>query len=92
MALSIKDEELDRKVRRLAALKKTSFTGAIRIAVDNELARDEASARIAPMDFDRALQEARARIRATPVDPTRAHLTEDEILGYDENGVPAPPQ
>ena len=88
MALSIKDEELDRKVRRLAALRGTSFTGALRLAVDNELARDgvdpERAARI-----DKAVREAQAWFRAGPIDRS---MTEDEILGYDENGIPTQPK
>lgn len=32
MALSIKDEETDRLVRKLASLTKLSYTGAIRLA------------------------------------------------------------
>lgn len=88
MALSIKDEELDRKVRKLAALRGTSFTGAIRLAVDNELARDggdaEREARI-----DKAVREAQEWFRAGPVDWS---MTDDEILGYDENGIPTQPK
>ena len=41
MALSIKDPETDALVRKLARLRRTSFTGAIRLAVSNELAKEE---------------------------------------------------
>ncbi|WP_197277141.1 type II toxin-antitoxin system VapB family antitoxin [Sphingomonas profundi] len=91
MALSIKDEELDRKVRRLAALRKTSFTGAIRLAVDNELAREavdpEREAR--RVRAEAAVKAAQEWFRAGPVDWS---MTDDEILGYDENGVPTQPE
>lgn len=88
MALSFKDEELDRKVRRLARLKNMSFTGAVRVAVDNELAREEQHAlpRLTREEFWhrlRAIQEAVRR--SGPVDYS---LSENEILGYDENGIP----
>ncbi len=91
MALSIKDEETDRLVRRLAQMKRTSFTGAIRLAVSNELSRmDE------PVDererFLQAVREAQEMFRRMPVDPTLALLSEDEILGYDENGIPTQPK
>ena len=84
MALSIKDEETDRLVRRLARARKTSFTAAIRLAVSNELKREE----VPPEDKDRflrAVREAQAMMRGFPIDNS---LTEDDILGYDENGIP----
>jgi len=87
VALSIKDEELDRKVRQLASLKNTSFTGAIRIAVDNELARAGASDRTARAIA--AVHEAQAWFHAGPIDWSRS---EDDILGYDENGIPTQPE
>ncbi len=86
MALSIKDPELDRSVRRLARERNTTLTGAIKLAVDNELKKtspkftpEEIAERMARMD---ALRD---RIKREGVDWSR---TEDEILGYDENGLP----
>ncbi len=84
MALSIKDEETDRLVRRLARARKTSFTGAIRLAVSNELARGGPT----PDERERFLQavrEAQEIVRRSPIDWSRS---EDDILGYDENGIP----
>jgi antitoxin VapB len=45
MALSIKDEETDRLVRKLASLKQLSYTQTIRLAVTNELKRSETRSR-----------------------------------------------
>lgn len=41
MAFSVKDEETDAAVRRLARLRKMGLTDAIRMAVENELRRAE---------------------------------------------------
>ena len=43
MALSIKDPEAEALIRRLAEVRKMTLTGAIRLAVNNELARDDAA-------------------------------------------------
>jgi antitoxin VapB len=83
MALSIKDEETDRLVRRLARIKKTSFTGAIRLAVGNEIARSGEG------DFRKAVNEAQAWFRANRLENPPS---EDDILGYDENGIPTQPR
>ena len=84
MALSIKDPETDALVRKLARLRRTSFTGAIRLAVNNELAKDEKPKK----DVARiraSVSEIQARWAAAPdLDPRSA----DEILGYDDNGLP----
>lgn len=39
MALSIKNPEIDALVRKLARARGTSYAGAVRLAVENELAR-----------------------------------------------------
>ncbi len=42
MAFHIKDERADQAVRRLAARRNLSITAAVRLALENELKRDEA--------------------------------------------------
>lgn len=85
MALSIKDPQIDRQVRTLALRLNTSMTGAIRLAVNNELAR---TARFSPEEFERRMMA----MRALTADIDRSRLdwskTDDEILGYDEHGLP----
>lgn len=82
MALSIKDVATDQLVRRYAALRKTSFTDAVRIAVGEALRREGRE-----QDEDdrwRRLREIQDRVAAWPSDPR----SDDEILGYDEHGLP----
>ena len=83
MALNIKDAETDRLVRKLARIKKTSFTGAIRLAVSNEIARSGET------DFRKAVAEAQAWFQAHDIGDRRS---EDDILGYGEDGIPTQPQ
>lgn len=83
MALNIKDPETDRLARELAALTGQPITSAVREAIEARLAvlrrrRDVGSA------TDLLAIIHRGRARAT-VD-TRA---EEEILGYDDRGLPA---
>ena len=84
MALSIKDPETDALVRKLAKLRRTSFTGAIRLAVNNELAKDEPPVRDAEK-LRATVREIQAQFASLPVLDER---TPDEILGYDDNGLP----
>lgn len=85
MALSIKNEELDQRIRKLAELTGKSLTSSLRIAVDNEIARHEGKKA-------KDLEAIRARVRAIQervASYPRSDLTDDEILGYDENGLPS---
>lgn len=85
MAPSIRDPEADRLARKLAALSGESMTEAIRTALAERLARtrhareDEVRHLIADV---RAIQ---ARVARLPVLDDRP---EDEILGYDRDGLP----
>ena len=83
MALSIKDPEADRLVRELAAETGESITEAARRAFEERLHRVRAR-RDSGVGRE-AVWEIIERARARPVADPR---TEDEILGYDENGVP----
>ena len=86
MALSVKDAETDRVVRRYAKARGISYTGAIKLAVEEALRREgfgveEPTEEEAYMRFIRGIQERVAR--ATILDPRHP----DEIL-YDEDGLP----
>lgn len=84
MALSIKDPEADRLVRELAAATGESITEAARRAFAERLQRVRASSVAEP---DRArVREIIERARARPVADIR---TDDEILGYDAQGLPS---
>lgn len=83
MALNIKDPEADRLVRELAAATGESITDAARVAFAERLQRVRARAMSEP---DRArVREIIERARARQVVDVPS---EDEILGYDENGIP----
>jgi antitoxin VapB len=86
MALSIKNEELDQRIRKLAGLTGKSLTTSLRIAVDNEIARWEETKkedRRAFLSHVRQIQEKIASL------PTLTTLSDDDIIGYDENGLPS---
>jgi antitoxin VapB len=61
MALHIRDPETDRLVRRLAERKGIPLTEAVKLAVSNELQRDDAR-----LDLRDRLRPIQARIAARP--------------------------
>lgn len=83
MALSIKDAETDRLVRQLAATTGESMTEAVRGAVRERLERERRRRGKASLDEIRAIA---FRCAALPV---LSEASEDEILGYDERGIPS---
>ena len=83
MALSIKDDETDALARRLASTTGESLTVAVREAVRDRLRRVEGRS-AAPRLRD-SLREIRDRCSRLPVLDGRAP---DDILGYDEHGLP----
>jgi antitoxin VapB len=85
MAVLIKDREADTLIRELAERTGESITEAVKQAVRERLQRvplnsDEIAAR------KRKLAELHAYFDSLP--HINAHLSEDEVLGYDENGLP----
>jgi len=84
MALNIKDPETDRLARELAAATGESITEAARQAIAERLTRVRAQSAAAAEG--RTLDDIIARARSLPVLDAR---TPDEIIGYDEYGLPA---
>ncbi|OBQ70459.1 type II toxin-antitoxin system VapB family antitoxin [Mesorhizobium erdmanii] len=86
MALSIKNTEVEQLARELARRRRVSVTEAIRQSLEREVARERLVPREDASDlFQRlmAIAESAGRI------PKRENaMTEDEILGYDEFGIP----
>ncbi len=83
MALSIKDPETERLARALAQRTGETLTVATRRALEERLRRIGGAALRAAVLEDRAA--IRRRWSEMPVlDPRTA----DEIIGYDENGLP----
>ncbi len=81
MALNIKDPETDRLARELAELSGLSITSVVHDALEDRLTVIRARLRAATP----ALEEIITRGRARSVIDTRS---EDEILGYDDQGLP----
>jgi antitoxin VapB len=84
MALSIKDPETERLARDLAARTGETITVATRRALEERLRRVGSNARKAALLED--LAAIQRRWNALPVLDPRSP---DEIIGYDENGVPS---
>lgn len=84
MALNIKDQRADRLVRELAAVTGESLTTAITVSVIERLERVRGAV---PHE-----QRAQAMTRIAERSSGRAVLdrrSADEILGYDDDGLPA---
>jgi antitoxin VapB len=85
MAILIKDQEADQMIRTLAERTGESITEAVKQAVRERL-------RHVPLNESeiavrkRKLAELYAYFDSLPV--INAHLTDDEILGYGEDGLP----
>ena len=82
MALNIKDPVTDQLARELARRMDTSITEALKVALEERLARTEPRMDVAWSDVQAVIE--RGRLRAV-VD----HRSADDIVGYDANGVPA---
>jgi len=85
MGVFIKKPEAEAKIRQLAAQTGESLTEAIERAVDERLARLGPPRRKGRVDRKK-LAELLAYFDSLP--KTNEDLTDDEIVGYDENGVP----
>lgn len=82
MALNIKDAETDRLVRQLADLTGEKITDAVKAAVRERLDREARNRGKASLE---ELMAIARRIASQPVFDPR---TPEEIIGYDENGLP----
>jgi antitoxin VapB len=85
MAISIKSPEADRLARQLAATTGESITMAITVAMRERLEREERKR----LSKAALLEEIRAISHHCAALPVLDARSEDEILGYDENGIPA---
>jgi len=83
MALSLKDPEADRLAREVAERTGETLTGAIVVALRERLARLRGRPRRRPLRVD--LREIAKRCASLP---TLDERSEDEILGYDDHGLP----
>jgi antitoxin VapB len=85
MTVLIKDEEADRLIRELAERTGESITETVRRAVWERLQR-------IPLSEDEIASRKRRLVELLAyfdsLSRENEHLTDDEILGYDENGLP----
>ena len=84
MPLSIKNAEADRLARELANTTGESLTQAVIRALRERLLRERGRTR--GVSLTEELRSIRKRCSVLPVLDDR---TPDEILGYDENGLPS---
>ena len=83
MAISIKSVETERLAREIASKTGESLTGAIQKALEERLERIRQQRRNQILSSQ--LEDILRRVDALPVVDSR---TPDEILGYDEHGLP----
>ena len=85
MGVIIKNAATEAKIRKLAKRTGETLTQAVDRAVDERLARVAPERRKGRVDRAK-LAEVLAYFRSLPKQNER--LTDDEIIGYDENGLP----
>jgi antitoxin VapB len=83
MALSLKNDQAERLARQVAKATGETITQAIQVALEERWNRLKAT-RQNPI-LAAQVQEILRRVDALPTLDTR---TDDEILGYNENGIP----
>lgn len=84
MALSLKDPETDALARQVAKLTGETLTEAVRNSLSERLRREYLQRGENP-NLDKRLEEIARRCAALPVLDDR---TPDDIMGWDENGLP----
>lgn len=84
MALSLKDPETDALARQVAHLTGETLTEAVRCALAERLERE----RLKRGHKRASHEEIRALIARFSTLPVLDDRTDDEIIGYDENGLP----
>lgn len=84
MALSIKHPEADRLARELARRQRKPITRAVIDALESELAREKRRIRRTSR-----IDELMAISRRCAALPVLDHRSDDEILGFDEHGLPS---
>ena len=84
MALSLKDPETDALARQVAGLTGESLTEAVRISLKERLVRERLK-KGRPAGVAERLEEISRRHVARPILDPR---TDDEIMGWDESGLP----
>lgn len=84
MGLSIRNPETEKLARQVSRLTGETLTEAIGKSLEERLERLQGSRN--RDTIRKQIDKILARVHALPV---RDHRSEDEILGYDENGIPS---
>ena len=85
MALSLKDPETDRLARQVASMTGESLTEVVRTSLRERLRQEKLKRGEGP-NLAKELEAIANRCAALPILDDRS---EDEILGYDETGLPS---
>ena len=85
MAILIKRAETELKIRELAARTGETIIEAVDRAIDERLAKLSPGKAMSRVDWAR-LEALIAKVKAAP--PINHGMTDDEIVGYNEYGVP----
>ena len=85
MGLSIKNDEVERMVRDIATTRGVSMTEALRQVLAEELARASAAREA---EVEAKVRKVREIVERTARLPRLSELGDDEIIGYDEHGLP----
>ncbi len=85
MPISIKAPEADRLARELTAVTGETITDAVIVAMRERLSREEHK----QASKAQLIDDLMAIAKHCSSLPTRNNLTEDEIMGWDENGLPS---
>ena len=83
MALNIKNPEADRLARELAARTGETITQAVIASLSERLARERAKSPVRIRDQIMTISRRCAAL------PNRTNRMADEIIGYDEHGLPS---
>jgi antitoxin VapB len=86
MALSIKNRDFEEIARELAHITGKSITDAGLVGLKRELERQKALKRYKPKQ--NLIDEIREIQRRYAALPNQSPMSDDEILGYDEFGIP----
>lgn len=87
MALSNNNREVEALARELARLTRKPITEAVRDGLKREVERAKVIAQATPKD-DGYVERVMAIAREIAAMPVLDDRSADEILGYDENGLP----
>lgn len=85
MGLSVKNAEVERMLREVAGRRGVGMTEALRQVLAEELERGGAANAAERQARYDAVMAIAARVAAMP---DISDMTDDEILGYDDDGIP----